>query len=384
MKLVNQYNQSMRNLRPFKLERFFARWEFNVEMQFSASDCEALSVAELLNLATPKEREAFQKQWLGYTESPGDPELRRAIAALYPGLEADDILVMAPSEAIFLAMHAGLESGDHALVTWPAYQSLAEVPAAAGVEVTHWPLRAQKGRWHLDLDFLRDHLQPRTRMVVVNFPHNPTGFIPPAREWHELLNLAAQRGFRIFSDEMYRLLEHDPSRRLAAAATLEGGHISLSGLSKAYGLPGLRIGWLASRDWKFLERVATLKDYTTICNSAPSEGLARIALAHGRELVQRSHERVTAHLEALHRGLEPFRECIEILEPDGGSILFPRFVDGSDAGMFARELIRRHSVLMIPGELFGMPPAFFRVGLGRADFPAALERFVQQLDGASP
>ena len=379
MECGNQYNQGMRNLPPFKLERFFARWEFNVEMQFSASDCESLTLADLLDLATPEEREAFRKQWLGYTESAGDPELRRAVAALYPGLEADDILIAAPAELILLALYAALEPGDHALVTWPAYQSLAEVPAAVGCAITHWPLQVSDGRWRLHLDFLRDHIRPNTRLVVVNFPHNPTGFIPSREDWDELFRLAAEKGLRIFSDEMYRGLEHDTARRLPTAATRDGGHISLSGLSKAYGLPGLRIGWLACRDRDFLSRAATLKDYTTICNSALSEGMAKIALAHGETLLQRNLDRVKAHLEILYRDLDPFRQRIEIVEPRGGSILFPRFIDGTDAGVFARELIRRHGVLMIPGELFDMDKVFFRVGLGRADFPAALDRFIRQL-----
>ncbi|MDY0297522.1 MAG: pyridoxal phosphate-dependent aminotransferase [Acidobacteriota bacterium] len=373
----------MRKLPPFRLERYFAQWEFKVKMQFSASDCESLSISALLEMARENERENFHNQWLGYTETPGDPHLRRSIAALYPGLESDDILVAAPSELILLALHAALEPGDHALVTWPAYQSLAEVATAAGAAITPWPLRPEDSRWRLDLDFLRDHLQPRTRMVIVNFPHNPTGFIPSEQEWTELLQLADQHGFRLFSDEMYRQLEHEPSRRLTTAATPETRHISLSGLSKAYGLPGLRIGWLACRDREFLQRTAAMKDYTTICSSAPSEGLAGIALAHGEKLLQRNRERVTTHLELLRSKLADFHERVEIIEPDGGPILFPRFVDGTRAGRFAHELIRRHSVLMIPGEIFQMGSEFFRVGLGRADFPAALDRFCELLRESS-
>ena len=369
----------MRRLPPFHLERYFAHWEFNVDLQFSASDCESLSLKDLMERGSQPEREEVLNQWLGYTETPGAPALREGIAQLYDGLNADDILVLAPSEGIFLGLQAMLEEGDHALVTWPAYQSLYEVPDATGVRITHWPIQVINGRWTLDLDFLRDHIQPRTRALVVNFPHNPTGFIPTADEWNSLLEIAENHGLMVFSDEMYRELEHDPARRLPPACTSGIQHVSLSGMSKSYGLPGLRIGWLASRSRGFLERVSSMKDYTSICNSAPSEALARLALAHGPGLLDRNRERIATHLDLLRRTLEQFSHRIEFLEPDGGPILFPRFRDGTSSEEFSRSLVTEQSVLLLPGALFAMGNEFFRVGLGRADFPTALERVVKQL-----
>ena len=269
----------------FRLERYFAAHEFNVRYVLSASDPESLAQTELLALADDQTRSLWEQLSLGYTESQGHPLLRAEIAHLYRQITLEDVLVAAPEEAIFVAMQAILRPGDHVIATFPAYQSLIEVARAAGCRVTPWPLKPGDGAWRLDLDFLEHSITDATRLLVVNFPHNPTGYLPTAETQSAIIDLARRHSLYLFSDEMYRGLEHDAGGQLPAACDLYERAISLCGLSKSYALPGLRIGWLASQNRDWLAASARLKDYTTICASAPSEILAIIGLRAGRQIL---------------------------------------------------------------------------------------------------
>jgi aspartate/methionine/tyrosine aminotransferase len=359
-------------LPPFRLERYFARHEFSVPHLLCASDCESLRVADLLALE-PGARDELEALWLGYTEAAGHPELRRAIAGLYRGLGPEQVLVHAGAEeAIFSFLNAAQEPGDHAVVHAPYYQSLGEVARGAGAEVTEWRGDPARG-WALDLADLERALTPRTRVVVVNFPHNPTGFLPPAAFAEELAALADRRGFRLLADEVYRGLELDPADRLPPLAELSERAVSLGVMSKTYGLAGLRIGWAATRDAELLERMAAFKDYTTICNSAPSEFLATLALRHAEVLAERNRGILRANLDRLDRffGRHPARFAWH--RPRAGSVAFPELLQG-DVEPFCAELAERAGVLLLPGTLYEPGSRAFRIGFGRRDLPQAVDR----------
>src|SRR5262245_50784499 len=207
-------------MREFLLERYYARHEFTTPFQLSASDCESLTIAEVLKLGGSSERELLELA-LGYTETRGSPRLREAIARSYPGCGADDVLVCnAPEEAIFVAMHALLEPGTRAVVQTPSYQSLKEIARGIGAEVNEWALREGATCWRMDLGRL-ESLLAGARVLVTNAPHNPTGFQPSQEEWRTIRELCARHGVRWFSDEMYRGLEREPGHALAPAAVLQ-------------------------------------------------------------------------------------------------------------------------------------------------------------------
>ena len=179
---------------------------------------------------------------------------------MYAGIEADDVVTFAGAdEAIFLALNAILRPGDHAVVIWPAYQSLHEVAHAAGADVTLVPL--DPDGWELDVEELRRAVRPTTRVLIVNFPHNPTGALPSRRTIAAVEAIAAEVGAHLFSDEVYRHLEQDPADLLPAAAESGGRTISVGVMSKSFGLAGLRIGWLATKDRELLQRVSIYKEY---------------------------------------------------------------------------------------------------------------------------
>jgi aspartate/methionine/tyrosine aminotransferase len=357
----------------FALERYFAKYEFTTEYLLCSSDCEAMSLAELLALE-PGSEALFQQTWLGYTESQGGLSLRVAICGLYASMQPEHVLVHSGAEeAIFLFMYAVLEPGDHVIVHSPCYQSLAEVARAIGAEVSPWQAREQHG-WAPDIDELASLKRSNTRAIVVNTPHNPTGYLMGREDFDGLHDFARRNGLLVFSDEVYRESEYDPAARLPAGCD-QGEHaVSLGVTSKTYGLAGLRIGWIATRNQEVYERMATLKDYTTICNSAPSEFLAELALRHRHQLAERNLGIIRRNLELLDNFFGSYSSMFRWVRPRAGSIGFPLLLQG-DAEAFCDSLVREAGVLLAPGSLFGHAGNHFRLGFGRANMPKALERF---------
>ncbi|HEX5148964.1 MAG TPA: aminotransferase class I/II-fold pyridoxal phosphate-dependent enzyme [Candidatus Limnocylindrales bacterium] len=359
----------------FALERYFARWEFNARHLLCASDVEGYPMAELLALADDETRALWHGLQLGYTESTGHPLLRREIASLYESIDPAEVLTFAGAEeAVFCTMNVLLGSGDHAIVTWPGYQSLYEVARASGAEVTLHELH-ESNVWALDLGLLRRQLTPTTRLIVVNLPHNPTGMLADRTTFDGLVELAEEAGAHLLVDEVYRGLELDPSSQLPAGADAATTGVSLGVMSKSFALAGLRVGWLATHDRDLLDRVARFKDYTTICSSAPSEILAIIALRARDRVLARSRGIVTANLDRLDGFFDDWADRFSWVRPAAGSIGFPRLtVPGVRIDDWAAELVEAEGVLLLPGSQFGLPGNHFRIGFGRTDLPEALAR----------
>jgi aspartate/methionine/tyrosine aminotransferase len=340
-----------------------------------ASDVQGMPMSEVLALADDEARSWWDGLALGYTESTGHPALRQAIAALYESVEPDDVLVFSGAEeAIFCLANTLLGPDDHAIVTWPGYQSLYEVARATGAQVTLHELREDAG-WRIDLDALRAQVTPATRLIVVNSPHNPTGMTIDRATLDGLVSLATEIGARLVVDEVYRFLEGDDAERLPAGADVSASGISIGVMSKSFAMAGLRIGWLATRDRDVLARCAAFKDYTTICASAPSEILAIIGLRARDVVLARSRAIVAANLELLDAFFDDWADRFSWVRPQGGSTGFPRLtVPGVAIDDWTAGLVQAEGVLLLPGSQFGFGGNHFRIGLGRSDLPVALER----------
>lgn len=368
---------------PFALERFFAAHEFTARRLLCCSDCESSSVEELLALE-PGARERLMSLRLGYTEARGDPALRADIAAMYRGLGPESVIVHAGAEEAILDFFLGsLSPGDHVVVNTPCYQSLAEIPRALGCAVDPWPLRRDPGRWAFDEGSLERLLRPKTRMVVLNAPHNPTGALPTPEEYGAIIGLCRRAGAILFCDEVYAGLEYDPSRALEPACSAYEDGVSLNVLSKSWGLAGLRIGWLASRRTDLLEEAARAKDYNSICASAPSELLAGVAVRNRAVLVGRSRSLIAANLPLLDRFLAARRDLLSWARPEAGPIGFPVLGPASpwsDAAELSAALLGDRGVLLLPGDRYSYDPRGFRIGFGRADFPEALSALEEWLE----
>lgn len=368
---------------PFKLERYFAAHEFTAKHLLSCSDCEPLSQAELLALADDETRALWAQLSLGYTESAGHPLLRREIAAMYERATADDVLVCAPEEGILISMNVLLNPGDHVIAPYPGYQSLSSIAAAIGCQMSRWEPRIHDGRWQFAIDELLDQIQPHTKLIVINLPHNPTGATISHAAYAALMDAAASRGIYVFADEMYRLLEYDPAQRLPAGTDLYERAITLSGMSKAFGLAGLRLGWLVIRDRTLWNKLAAFKDYTTICSSAPSEILSLIGLRAKDTLVQRNMTIIQENLIELERFFAQHDGLFQWPRPAAGSVTLAALRTG-DIDAMCQALLAKKKAMLLPGSAFDYPGNYFRLGLGRQDLAIGLEHWSQYLISESP
>lgn len=366
------------DLQPFKLERYFARYEFNTEYLLCSSDCEAMSIADLLALE-PGSAEKFQQTWLGYTESQGHPSLRKEISRIYESIQPEEILVHAGAEeAIFLFMLATLKENDHIIVHTPHYQSLSEVAKGMGCYISPWRAR-EENNWALDLNELRHLMRSSTKAIVINTPHNPTGYLMSRADFEALHRFAQSNKLLLFSDEVYRESEYDPATRLPAACDLGQHAISLGVTSKTYGLAGLRIGWIATKNREVYERIASLKDYTTICNSAPSEFLAEVAMRNRHKLINRNLSIIQQNLSVTDELFTRYASRFTWVRPRAGSMGFPRLLKGNTED-FCDKLVRTAGVLLLPGTMYDDSRNHFRIGLGRRNLPQAVERLENYLE----
>jgi len=354
----------------FKLERFFARHEFSARYLLCASDCESMSIGELLDFE-PDAAAKFRELPLRYTESTGSLTLRGEVARVYQTVEAEDVLMFAGAqEAIYLLLNGMLGPDDHAIVHWPCYQSLFEVAAGSAGQIDRWTADRHNG-WSLDIGQLESLLRPNTRAIVINTPHNPTGYLMSQPDWQAMHQMAAARDILVFCDEVYRESEYDPANRLTAGCDMGEHAVSLGVMSKAYGLAGLRIGWIATKNKLVHQRLRSMKDYTSICNSAPGEFLAELGLRHRQRMVDRNLGIIHRNLVMLDAFIDEFGDRFQWHRPRAGAIAFPKLI-GQDIDSFCDELLNATGVLLAPGMMFNDAENHFRVGFGRANFGEGL------------
>lgn len=365
-------------IKPFTLERYFAKYEFSAPYLLSCSDCEPLTQKELLSMADKQSLEMWDKLWLGYTESQGHPVLREEVAKFHSQIKPSNVLVVVPEEGIFITMNTILEKGDHVVSTFPGYQSLYEVANSIGCEVTNWTPIEEKG-WSFDLETLRKSIKPNTKLIVINFPHNPTGSLLSKEEFEEVLRIAKEKNIFVFSDEMYRFLEYKDTDRLESASDLYENAISLFGVSKTFSLAGLRIGWLTTQNKELFSKMANFKDYTTICSSAPSEILSVIALRAKDIIIGRHLTRIKRNLTLLDDFFKRRHDLFEWVRPRAGTIGFPRFKGDISSIEFCQKLVKETGIMLLPSTVYDYDDKHFRIGFGRENMPEALEKFDKYL-----
>ncbi|HEX4202170.1 MAG TPA: pyridoxal phosphate-dependent aminotransferase, partial [Chthoniobacterales bacterium] len=258
----------------------------------------------------------------------------------------------------------------------PTYQSLETIALSLG-QVTGVALDADD-QWKLDLNQVSSAVKSNTKLIAINFPNNPTGKLLSRGEFDQLVEICREHGLWLLSDEVYRLSERPPLLRLPAAVEHYERGLSLSVVSKVHGLPGLRIGWIASRDRQLLQRMERIKHYLSICNSSPSEALAVIALKAGAHLIERNRVLIDTNLSCVEELFAEFSELFEWSTPDAGMVAYPRYQGADGVETFVQRLIEEANVLLLPASIFQseltpLPPDRFRIGYGRSYVPAGLE-----------
>jgi hypothetical protein len=369
----------------FEMERLQSTWENRVAWNLSESGVHPLRLEELLD--SPTDRAALLAQELGYTQTNGTPELRAAIAGLYRGATPEHVEVTnGGSEANLLAILRLVEPGDEAVLMVPNYMQVRGLARAVGATVHPWPLVADEGspgrpRWRPDLEALAALVTPRTRLVLICNPNNPTGARLTGGELDAICLVASTVGAWVVSDEIYRGAEIDGSETPSAWGRYERTLVT-SGLSKAYGLPGLRIGWVVGPP-AIVAELWGIHDYTTIAPGAANDRLARIALAPARRerLIARTRGIVRTNYPIVRRWIEARAPLLSHIPPEAGAIAFVRYSHGINSTTLIEQLRDRRSVLVVPGDHFEMD-GYLRIGFGSepAHLTRALELVGEHLD----
>jgi aspartate/methionine/tyrosine aminotransferase len=359
------------SMKLFETEDYFGRYEFSQPYLLAASDCESVSIAELVSLGGGS-MEGLAGVKLGYTTIEGGEPLRKSISSLYSTVRPEQVLVLgSPIEGIYAIMRTLLSAGDHVVVLAPAYDALLNLPQEISGNVSRWHLKRDGGSWRLDLPELERLLAKGTRLLAVNFPHNPTGFLPTRDELEKIVQLCRTYGVTLFSDEMYRGLEYGPGEALPSVADLDDTAITLCGASKNLGLPGLRLGWLTIRDRSHYRDVMNTKTYTSMCSTQASEYLGVMAINAAPRLIAKNLEIIRGNMNLATGFFKKWQERLYWLPPKAGSVSLVEVLDGS-AEAFCHTLATEHGIVLLPSRFMGCPGEYVRIGLGRKNFSECL------------
>ncbi len=359
-------------LETFALERFQSIWENRVAWNLAESGVHPLRVSELLR--NTANHDALLAMELGYPQTNGTIELRELIAAMYSGATRDHVQVTnGGSEANCIALMRLVAPGDEIVFMTPNYMQGSGLARALGATVHTWQLRetgdGTSARWAPDLDELRRLVSATTRAILICNPNNPTGARLTEMELDEICRIASGVGAWVVSDEIYRGAEREADDTPTVWGRYERAVVS-SGLSKAYGLPGLRIGWLVAPP-SLIEELWAIHDYTTIAPGGINDRLARIALGPERRetLLARTRGIIRANYPLMRRWIEQ-QEGLSHIAPEAGAIVFVRHDASRPSSQLTERLRAERSVLIVPGDFFDLD-GYLRIGFGSD--PAYLE-----------
>jgi len=369
----------MRAMPDFALKRFFNQpAAATSRVNLSPSFAEPLGTAALLALE-PGAAERFSALPLNYSTAFGAKALREAIAARYEHISPDEVVAASGGDdtlpSLFMAL---LQPGDHVVVHSPIYQPLAGLAAWCGAEIDFWPAVEAAG-WAPSLAELERLLRPNTRMIVTNFPHSPTGFVPERGVLEEVIALADGVGAILVGDEIYRGLPLEGRTEAPSLADLTARAVVVSSVSKTFGLPGLRVGWLATRDAATLDAVRGFRMYQNSYIGAPTEFLATVAVRHADRILGGHLSLAHANLATLGAFIERNADCFSWIPPLGGVVAFPRWLGAESTSALSDRLLRDHGLLLAPSAYFGGGERHVRFGFGTSSTTEGLELLEEAL-----
>jgi aspartate/methionine/tyrosine aminotransferase len=353
----------MMKFKPFELERWFGKYEHDCEIMMGESGVKPLSIKELFELTGHDNINELLETKLGYGWSNGLPKLRELIAEDYVELDGNHIVVTNGAiEANFIISYTLLEPNSEVVTIFPTYAQLWQVGENLGARVKKWRL-LMDNKYKPNINQLAGMISKNTDLIIINYPHNPTGACIERNDLEKICELAEQQKIPLLSDEIYRGLEYNTNDRAPPAADLYENAISVAGLSKVYGLPGLRIGWLACKNKELLNRIWAFRDFTSICNGVLNEKVASIALQHRELLRERGRKIAVENFEILKQWVDNHSDVISWVPPKAAVLTMLMYHFDMDSEMFCRGLIEQKSVFTAPGSCFETERQF-RVGFG--------------------
>jgi aspartate/methionine/tyrosine aminotransferase len=358
-------------LKPFLLDAWLDVYEHGIEFNLAASTGPTWTVNDVLALAGEEERHRFLNHKLVYSRPAGSDTLRAAIAEMQ-GVPVDSVqVVTGASEALVALMWLATEPGANVIVPLPGFTTFSALPQSLGLDTRFYRVR-RENNFRIDVDEIKRLADAKTKLILVNSPHNPTGATISDADMEELHAFTAQRGIQLVSDEVYHPIYH--GRKTTSAARLPHAATVIHDLSKAFSIAGVRTGWMIEHDAKRRQHYWTARAYFSICNSTTGEILAEIAIRNRDIILRKTQEIATRNLQILDRFMAQHRDVLGWISPQGGMTAFPWLLSGEDARPFCQAAADR-GILLAPGDCFDVP-SHFRLGFAAAneDFPRALDR----------
>jgi aspartate/methionine/tyrosine aminotransferase len=357
-------------LKPFLLDIWLDQYEHGIEYNLAASTGPGWALEEILELAPERDRDRWLRHQVVYVRPAGAEGLREAIAEMQ-GVSPESVqVVTGASEALVILMWLAAEPGANVVLPHPGFTTFSALPESLGVEVRYYRLRKEND-FRVDVDEIQQLADARTKLILVNSPHNPTGATISDEEMERLHDFTASRGIQLVSDEVYHPIYH--GRETRSAARLPHATV-IHDFSKAFPLSGLRLGWMIEPDAKRRQRYWNARAYFTICNSSLSEPIGEIVIRHRNLILKRTQEAASRNLRHLEQFMAEHKEVLGWVRPQGGMTAFPWLLSGEDSRPFCQALTKE-GVLLAPGDCFDMP-SYFRLGFAAVDrnFPKAVER----------
>lgn len=346
-----------------------------VEFNLGGSTGPRWTPRQLLDLAGPDAAERILDLELAYPPTPGSSSLRDAIAAMQ-GVPAEEVVVLAgSSEALFHIFNLAAVSGANVIVPFPCFPSHRAIPESLGLEIRHYQLK-RESCYRIDPEAVKSLVDGNTKILVVNSPHNPTGATLRNEELQELYDFCVEREIQFVSDEVFHPIYHghqtDSAARLPCATVI-------GDFSKAFSLPGLRLGWIIERDCNRRREYLNAREYLTVSNTPMAEFLGEIAIHHHDRVLARTREVTGANLALLDRAMAEHADVVDWVRPQGGMTGFVRIVSGKNARHFCQAALER-GLLLAPGDCWGVPDHFrIGFGIGREWYPRAMGRYSEFL-----
>jgi aspartate/methionine/tyrosine aminotransferase len=358
-------------LKPFLLDLWLDQYEHGIEFNLGASTGPTWTVNDILALADDETRHRFLNHKLVYSHPAGADSLREVIAEMQQvPVEAVQIVTGA-AEAILALMWLAAEPGANVIIPLPGFTTFSALPQSLGLETRFYHVRRENG-FRIDLDEIKRLADSKTKLILVNSPHNPTGATISDGEMEALHDFTSERGIQLVSDEVYHPIYHGTQTK--SAGRLPHATV-ISDLSKAFSIPGVRTGWMIEHDAQRRQQYWTARAYFSVSNTTTGEILAEIAIRKRDRVLGKAQETATQNLKLFERFMADHRDVLGWIPPQGGMTAFPWLVSGEDARPFC-QAAAEHGILLAPGDCFDVP-SHFRLGFAAAgnEFPRALERF---------
>lgn len=373
------------NIKTFSVERWMNSYEHGAFYNLAETDAKAFTLDELLSLGKKFEvLDELLRVKISYNPTTGSQSLREIISSFYKGTGPENILITTGAiEADFLVTNSLVEPGDTVIVQFPAYQALYSTAEARGARIKYWNMSIDRG-YEPDIDELKTLIDDNTKMIVLNIPHNPTGAVISEEQLKAILSWAEDGDFWVLCDEVYHDFTLEPGAVPPYGRTLSKKAISVGSMSKAYGLSGLRLGWIAAPE-DLINRCWCWKDYTSISNSPINDFLAAFALKNIEKVMDRNLGIARQNLETLLKWFKEHADFFDYVKPRAGVLTFPRVKNISmTTEELCKKLFEKEGLLMVPGECFEMP-GYLRIGFGNDSkmFQTGLSIFSSFLDSLS-